>query len=268
MRTGNNNDSTYDNRANYEWYSLQGHAGGAKGAFIYGPPQSRMKNTNTNTNTNSNSNTIRLEPLDITSINMMKSMNRTRSAPASISLEPSLLSSINYEAFFNQRNNDDYNDNNNNDDMNNTYYINDNNDDSNDIDDNDDYTPKGINFQLIRDELKRLINNNINTTLDEESSVRSLPTLAEIDRFKLLDTQKKLALASLSSLKINSNSNGNSKKNNKKKKSASIDNNNNNNNDDDDDTNYSINTPIDGNGKHLLELVPRIKEANSVMKKV
>jgi hypothetical protein len=98
--------------------------------------------------------------------------------------------------------------------------------------------------------------------------------LAEIDKFKLLETQKKLALASLSryyyyylifwyqyynnyfSLHVTDK-----KKTKKKTKrnlhytddvSIATDNN-------DNSVNYTVNTPVDDYGKHRLDLVPLIK---------
>ena len=63
---------------------------GAKGAFMYGPKSMQPKNVDVNMNTNS----IRLEPLDVTSIHIMKSLDRGNSAPASLTNNMGSLQSI------------------------------------------------------------------------------------------------------------------------------------------------------------------------------
>ena len=57
---------------------------------MYGPKSMQQKNTITNISTNS----VRLEPLDLTSIHLMKSLSRINSAPASLSNDIESLESI------------------------------------------------------------------------------------------------------------------------------------------------------------------------------
>ena len=55
---------------------------------MYGPKSMQQKNANSDISTNS----IRLEPLDVTSIHLMKSLNRVNSAPASLNNDMSMES--------------------------------------------------------------------------------------------------------------------------------------------------------------------------------
>ena len=62
---------------------------------MYGPKTMQPKNPSINTNS------IRLEPLDVTSINILQSLDRGKSAPASLTNDIASLQSVGIIIFIN-----------------------------------------------------------------------------------------------------------------------------------------------------------------------